>query len=299
MSRGKRFAGLAVVLAVCGVVRADDGLTFFGWSDQHVQTSGDAKHLVPAIDAMNSLPGTTYPQRIGGVVAAPAFVFGCGDVTEWPTRAAKNTYDELITKRLKFPAYDILGNHDTGGKSPSDTLSKWITQRHGSLSYTFDCRGVHFVALYSQFDDNLDNPAQPIRKEALDFLRKSLARLPEGTPVVVAAHLCFDAMTNRDEVVEAIGTANVVLVLGGHYHKSKADLYRDVRFLQLPSPAPNGTGEVMVVRIGPDRLVAMPYNYREKRWTDRPSVTFDAPIRGPKPGAVPRDPSPRITRGPS
>jgi hypothetical protein len=285
MNRGTCFASLTVVLLICGGLRADEGLTFFGWSDQHVQTSGDGKHLLPAIDAMNALPGTKYPERIGGVVATPAFVFGCGDVTEWPTRAAKNTYEALITKRLKFPAYDILGNHDTGGKSPSDTLSKWIIQRHGGLSYTFDCRGVHVVALYSQFDDSLDNPAQPIRKEALDFLRTCLPRLPEGTPVVVATHLCFDAITNRDELVDAIGTANVVLVLGGHYHKSKADVYRGMRFLQLPSPAPNGTGEVMVVRIASDRLVAMPYHYREKRWNDRPGVTFDVPIRGPKPGA--------------
>lgn len=288
MSCLRRSACLAVVLVVCGGVRADDGLTFFGWSDQHVQTSGDGKHLLPAIDAMNALVGTKYPERIGGAVDAPAFVFGCGDITEWPTRAAKNTYEDLITKRLKFRAYDILGNHDTGGKSPSDTLSKWIAARHGGLSYTFECRGIHFVALYSEFDDNLDNPAQPIRKQALEFLRKSLARLPEGAPVVVAAHLCFDAITNRDEVVEAIGTSNVVLVLGGHYHKSKADVYRRVRFLQLPSPAPNGTGEVMVVRITPDRLVAIPYSYRQKRWTDRPAVTFDAPIRGPKAPAVKR-----------
>ncbi len=63
MRRGKRLTSLIVVLALGGVLRADEGLTFFGWSDQHVQTSGDAKHLVPAIDAMNALPGTKYPQR--------------------------------------------------------------------------------------------------------------------------------------------------------------------------------------------------------------------------------------------
>ena len=44
----------------------ENGLTFFGWSDQHVQTDGNGAHLIPAIDAMNSLAGKAYPDAIGG-----------------------------------------------------------------------------------------------------------------------------------------------------------------------------------------------------------------------------------------
>jgi hypothetical protein len=101
---------------------------------------------------------------------------------------------------------------------------------------------------------------------------------------VVALHLCFDAITNRDEFINALGPANVILVLGGHYHQSKADIYRGVRFLQLPSPAPNGQGEVMVVRITSDRLLALPYSYREKQWENRRGVIENVPIRGPRLG---------------
>ncbi len=123
--------GFLFVLVTCGLMpRAvaaeaapdEPALTFFGWSDQHVQTDGDAEHLVAAIDAMNALPGTPYPESIGGKVAEPAFVFGCGDITEWPTHAAMKAYDQLITERLKFPAYDVLGNHDEGGRVPQGDL---------------------------------------------------------------------------------------------------------------------------------------------------------------------------------
>lgn len=262
--------------------RADQPeLTFFGWSDQHVETSGDATHLLPAIEAMNALPGKEYPPRIGGAVARPAFVFGCGDITEWPTRAAQKSYEELITKRLKFPAYDLAGNHDEGGKSPSETITKWLAARHGGLSYTFDRAGVHFIALFSKYDESLNNPAQPVAAEALDFLRKDLAKTPKETPVVVALHLCFDAITNRDELIGAFGDSNVILVLGGHYHKSKVDRFRGRSFVQLPSPAKNGPGQVMVLRITQDRLVAVPWSYRENRWADQPGVTLDTAIRGP------------------
>jgi hypothetical protein len=43
-------------------------LTFFGWSDQHIKADGDGKHLIPAIEAMNALPGRPYPEIIGGMV---------------------------------------------------------------------------------------------------------------------------------------------------------------------------------------------------------------------------------------
>lgn len=257
------------------------GLTFFGWSDQHVAVDGDGQHLLPVIDAMHSLPGTKFPAEIGGRVAEPAFVLGCGDIAEWPTTAAKSTYDELLTRRLKFPSYDLVGNHDEGGKSPSDTIKNWIRTRHGSLSYTFDRHGVHFVMLFSKYDESLNNPAQPVTQETLAFLRNDCAKLAKGTPVVVALHLCFDAITNRDELVDALGDANIVLVLGGHYHKAKVDRYRDINFVQLPSPAPNGSHEVTVIRITSDRLLAIPYQYESKTWSDVRGKILHVPIRGP------------------
>ncbi len=280
--------GIVFVLVTCCVVSravsADVGsdeptLTFFGWSDQHVQTDGDAKHLIPAIDAMNALPGTPYPESIGGKVAEPAFVFGCGDITEWPTHAAMKAYDQLITERLKFPAYDILGNHDEGGKVPSETMRKWLVSRHGAPSYTFCRGGIQFIALFSKYDENLANPAQPLAEEALEFLRRRLAGLPEETPVIVATHLCFDAITNRDSLCQAIGDANVIAILGGHYHKAKVDKYRGYNFIQLPSPAAGSPSEFTVVRITSDRLVAIPYDYRKSQWSDDPKKRLDARIR--------------------
>ncbi len=273
---------LMLLAAPAGRTHADEaGLTFFGWSDQHVAVNGDGQHLLPAIDSMNSLPGTEFPAEIGGRVAKPAFVLGCGDITEWPTTAAKNTYEELLTRRLKFPSYDLVGNHDEGGRSPSDTIKNWIRTRHGSLSYTFDRNGVHFVMLFSKYDESLNNPAQPVSQEALALLRNDLAKLAKGTPIVVALHLCFDSITNRDELVDALGDANVVLVLGGHYHKAKVDRYRDIHFVQLPSPAPNGSHEVTIIRITSDRLLAVPHQYETKAWSNVRGRALNIPIRGP------------------
>ena len=256
-------------------------LTFFGWSDQHVQADGNAVHLIPAIDAMNGLSGRPYPQALGGIVEEPAFVFGCGDITEWPSVAAKDAYEGLVTKRLRFPTYDIAGNHDLGGLTPNDTVLKWLTQRHGGLRYTFERGGVTFIALFSEYDEKLNNPAQPLSKEALAFLRTTLAKVPAGVPVVAATHLCLDAITNRDELVDAFGSANVILVLGGHYHKATVNDYRGFHFVQLPSPQPRLPNAFTVIRITADRLVAIPFKYRENKWTADEREMLNTPIKGP------------------
>ncbi len=259
----------------------EPSLTFFGWSDQHVQTDGDGSHLIPAIEAMNALPGTPYPESIGGRVEKPALVFGCGDITEWPTTAAKNTYAQLITERLKFPAYDIAGNHDEGGNSPSETIKRWLVARHGALSYRFDAGGVRFLAVFSKYDESLQNPAQPLTEEALAFIRTQLSEVPANQPVIIATHLCFDAMTNRDALVDTIGGANVLAVLGGHYHKAKIDRYRGVNFIQLPSPAPGSPGEIMVLRVTGKRWIAATYNYRQRQWSNEPKKLLDTAMETP------------------
>ncbi len=254
-------------------------LTFFGWSDQHVATDGNGEHLIPAIDAMNRLPGKAFPASIGGEVAEPAFVLGCGDITEWPTHAARTTYHQLITKRLKFPAFDLAGNHDDGGKVPSPTILDWIRERHASLNYTFQRGGVHFIVVFSKYDESLNNPAQPLTAEALQFIRDELSKIPRGEPVIVAAHLCFDAITNRDELVDALGDAHVLMVLGGHYHKAKVDRHRGICFVQLPSPAPGSPNQFTVIRIAPERVVAIPYDYEADRWVEDARKVLDLRIK--------------------
>jgi hypothetical protein len=85
----------------------------------------------------------------------------------------------------------------------------------------------------------------------------------------VATHLCFDAMTNRDAFVDALGDANVIMVLGGHYHKAKVTPYRGVNFVQLPS-VNSARPEVTVIRITSNRIVAIPFDYCKCQWIDDP-----------------------------
>ena len=257
----------------------DASLTFFGWSDQHVKTDGNVSKLLPFAAAMNQMPGTPYPEKIAGNVAEPAFVIGAGDVTEWPTNAAMRGYENLLKNNLKWKAYDVLGNHDDGGRAFSPTMLDWSKRRHGGLSYVFEAFGVKFIALWSKFDPR-GKPFQPLTKEALNYLREQLAKTADGQPVVLFTHLCHDAMTNRDELVDVVDDANVVLVLGGHYHYSSVNKYRGLNFVQLPSPKSKFT-EFTVFRITSDRLLTMPYDFVKKQWVSSSRKSLDFAIRFP------------------
>ena len=252
-------------------------LTFFGWSDQHTNTSGDTSRLHPFVDAMNTMAGTAWPKTVGGKVAKPSFVIGAGDITEWPTHAAMKGYDSLLNNRLQFPAYDVLGNHDDGGRAFSPTMINWLKKKHGSLSYTFEKGGVVFIGLWSKFDPK-GKPAQPLTQEALTYLKEQLAKLSKEKPVVIFTHLCHDAMTNRDELVNTIGTSNVIMILGGHYHYSSVNQYRGINFVQLPSPKSKVT-EFTVIRIEKDRLIAIPYDFTKKAWVSESKKVLDTKIK--------------------
>jgi hypothetical protein len=196
---------------------------------------------------------------------------------------------------LKYPSYEILGNHDEAGadgvEGAPPIMKEWFKKRYGGLSYTFDKGGIHFVCPFSAYDESLGNPAQDLTAEALDFIRKNLHRhyspdlvpeklasIPKGTPIVVATHLCFDAMTNRDAFVDALAGANVIMVLGGHYHKAKVTPYKGVNFVQLPS-VNSAWPEVTVIRIISNRLVAIPYDYSKRQWMDKPGKILNVKIK--------------------
>ena len=106
------------------------------------------------------------------------------------------------------------------------------------------------------------------------------ASVPKGRPIVVATHLCFDAMTNRDAFVDSLKDANVIMVLSGHYHKAQVKPYRGINFVQLPS-VNSAWLEVTVIRITSNRLVAIPYDYSKNKWTDNPGKILDVKISRP------------------
>lgn len=215
-------------------------------SDTHVGFQGPpdplgTKAFERAVDAVNALD------------QQPDLILFTGDLThdsEDPAEHAKrfaafkSISDRLrVKKRMHVP-----GEHDAA--LDGGTLFR---ENFGETHYSFDHRGVHFVAL-----DNVSAGKPIVGAEQIAWLKKDLARYPTTAPIVVFTHRpLFDLKpewewftSDGDEVMNVLAPYDAVTVLYGHIHrpnhtsigKSQHYAARSLIFA-FPEPGPSSTAE--------------------------------------------------------
>jgi len=168
------------------------------------------------------------------------------DSLETPKATALAYWDlyDKTQQDLGLPVHHTLGNHDVLGLFPKSGVAtddplygkKFYRDHIGPTFYSFDQMGVHFIVLDSigitptrEYEGRVDT-AQ------IDWLRKDLAALPAGAPIIVTSHIPlvsavrsylpeqkaggFGAWTvaNSAEVIEHFDGHHVLGVLQGHTH---------------------------------------------------------------------------------
>ncbi len=152
-------------------------------SDTHVGFSGPPnptgnRAFERAVEIVNRLPQT------------PDLILFTGDLThdtEDPAQHAERMRQfQKIASRLKVPVRKMVpGEHDAGLDGGA-----LYRQFFGASSYSFDHRGVHFVAL-----DNVSRPKPEVGAEDIDWLRKDLAPYSATTPIVVFTDVVLTPQT--------------------------------------------------------------------------------------------------------
>jgi predicted phosphodiesterase len=216
------------------------------------------------IDTLNRLPGTAIPQSAGGgTVAHPNGLVHAGDLidsgdknggvfpamqqTEWLGFAADYGLDGS-DGRLKFPVYEVYGNHDSprGDGPVIEQIIKRNKTRPGVANvsdngahYSWDWGSIHFVNL-GIVVGAVPQVARRRRYNPLDSLEFLVADLAgqvgtSGRPIVVAHHVDVarysappkpDAPATSAEwdpadvqgYYKALQGYNVVAILYGHTH---------------------------------------------------------------------------------
>ncbi len=219
---------LCWVIAFFGHAVPGEEITFIHIGDTHYDTSA-AEHeekraaLQRAIEKMNAIPGTLYPEQVGGVAGTPMGVFIVGDLTE-----AKESDFAAFAEDwglaggealLDFPVYEGAGNHDGRPSThPNGHARRAIIERNpkrphlasiseNGLHYALDYKGVHFVQLneYAGMDNDERYPGNPEYKrkgqsygnpaeKSLQFLRRTLEENvgDSGRPVILFQHYSID-----------------------------------------------------------------------------------------------------------
>ena len=191
----------------------------------------------------------TLPRTVATIAALsqkPDFVVFTGDLTHTTDDAAERRRRMAEMKRIvsgmgvphvRFLAGEHDASHDRG---------EAYREHFGDLHYSFDHKGIHFVAL-----DNVSDPEAALGEEQLAWLRRDLAAVPRAAPVVVLAHRpLFDLYPAWDwktpdgaAAIAILSEHENVTVFYGHIHQEHHRTtgriaHHAARSLIFPLPAP-------------------------------------------------------------
>lgn len=231
---------------------ARPGFRFAYISDSHlyVRQKNDrfANALMRAVDDINHLP------------EQPDFVLYGGDLAQLG-QAEELELGAAILGQLKAPLRIIPGEHDWY----YDMGEKWQAL-FGSPNWSFDHKGVHFVAVFSVLEEDfwtprgmspmermktvagLDNRLQnpfTVGEANREWLRKDLENVRNDTPVIVFSHSPlyklyrnWNFWTDDAEEVQAIlRRFDHVTVLHGHTHQMLTNRIGNIAFHGMLSTA--------------------------------------------------------------
>jgi len=230
-------------------------VTFFLVSDTHYGVSptvADANRRT--IKAMNTLPGTLFPDQLGGRVQQPSGVVVLGDIVDDGAGPVGTQSWEEFAKDYgangeglsKYPVYEGFGNHDGGPEHP---VRRGIMERNQNrpgvikvspdgLHYAWNWAGFHFVHLNlfpgSAGDDIINRWGKRFDgswrypQHSLDFLAEDLEENAGkgGRPVVLFQHYGWDDWGNswwsepeRIAFHGVIKDHGVIGIFWGHTHE--------------------------------------------------------------------------------
>jgi hypothetical protein len=216
-----RLGGDGAGAALADALRRENGeavrpFSFVQLSDTHVGFEGPP-------DPLGTLAFERAVESINALPERPDLVLFTGDLThdsEKPgEHAARMKKFREISGRLRARNIRCVpGEHDAGldgGDLFRDVF--------GPTSYSFDHRGVHFIAL-----DNVSKGRPEVGAEQRAWLRKDLERFGRSAPIVVFTHRpLFDLKPewewftlDGDDVMNELSRFANVTILYGHIHRA-------------------------------------------------------------------------------
>jgi 3',5'-cyclic AMP phosphodiesterase CpdA len=240
-----KVAGLGGLVFASGLARGADNYTsaadeffFVQLSDTHWGFKG-----APNPDAAGTLPKAIA--AVNALDPQPDFIVFTGDLTHTTDDPAErrqrlSQFRELIgglkTRQIRL----MPGEHDASLDN-GEAFKEFFGQTH----YSFDHKGVHFIAL-----DNVSDPAGRIGDEQLAWFAADLAKQPKDARVVVLTHRPLFplypqwdwATKDGEQAIAALMPHTNVTVFYGHIHqehhfKTAHIEHHAARSLIFPLPA--------------------------------------------------------------
>jgi predicted phosphodiesterase len=190
--------------------------SFMQLSDTHVGFNGPPDPL--GTKAFESAVAT-----INGLKNRPDLIIVTGDLThdaDSPDEHAKRfkLFKEISGRIRGGAQIKVVPGENDAALDGGDMFREFMGPTH----YSFDHRGVHFVAL-----DNVSAGRPEVGAAQLAWMKADLARFPKTAPIIVFTHRpLFDLKpewewftSDGDDVMNALAPYENVTVLYGHIHR--------------------------------------------------------------------------------
>lgn len=228
--------------------------SFVQISDTHIGFSKPAN-----MDVAATLRETIA--KIKALPHQPDFIVHTGDITHLATPEQFDLGQQLIGE-IGIPVHFVPGEHDIiNGNDPRPYVERFAKGSVGNGWYSFDARGVHFVALVNvlQF---VDSGTGKLGADQLEWLKKDLAGLSPSTPIVILSHFPLWPLYPQWGWGTSDGAAALALLrrfgsvtcLNGHIHQIQQKIeghvvFHAARSTAYPQPTPGvgpGPGPLVV-----------------------------------------------------
>jgi 3',5'-cyclic AMP phosphodiesterase CpdA len=243
-------------LVGCGAAASGAATPTPGVSQRKRRLAGEDFFFLQLSDTHWGFKGPPNPQAdvtlehavatINAVDVQPDFIVFTGDLTHTTDDAAERRtrmarFKEIVSALKVQDVRFIPGEHDA-------SLDRGDAYREafGETRYSFDHKGVHFIAL-----DNVSEASGILGDAQLQWLSADLARVPADVQVVVLAHRplfdlypAWDWMTkDGGRAIDILSQRDNVTVFYGHIHQEHHQMtgkiaHHSARSLVFPLPAP-------------------------------------------------------------
>ena len=183
---------------------------------------------------------------VNGLARKPDFIVFTGDLTHTTDdgklrRERMQRFKEIVSALAVKDVRFMPGEHDA-----SLDKGEAFKEFFGATHFTFDHKGVHFIAL-----DNVSDPAARLGDEQLAWLAADLKQRKTDDRIVVLTHRpLFDLVPNWDwttadgaKAIELLMPYQNVVVFYGHIHQEHHHMtghiaHHAAKSLIFPLPAP-------------------------------------------------------------
>jgi 3',5'-cyclic AMP phosphodiesterase CpdA len=202
--------------------------------------------------------------QINSLAQQPDFVIHTGDLSHGARAQQFDDLEQALKTLRARQVFYVPGEHDLVDDDRTLYLERFGKDTAGTGWYSFDHKGVHFIALNNCMQ--VDGLGQ-LGAGQLAWMENDLAGRSSSTPIVVFAHIPLWALYPRwgwatadgERALELLKRFGSVTVLNGHIHQVMQKVEGNVAFhtaasTAFPQPAPGEAKAPGPMTVPADRL---------------------------------------------